>query len=44
MIDKSMIEQFKNDGAICIRQAVTTDTAQPLLENLDKLVASSDDR
>jgi ectoine hydroxylase-related dioxygenase (phytanoyl-CoA dioxygenase family) len=44
MITESMIDQYAQDGALCVRQAIPEDAAARLLEHLDTLINSQDDR
>lgn len=44
MIDKATIRDYQRDGAVCVREAVSPQTAARLLKRLDELIADRDDR
>lgn len=44
MIAEDLIRQYENDGAICVRQAISQSAATTLLQNIETLMDSKDDR
>jgi hypothetical protein len=44
LISDTQIEQYRKDGAICIKQAVSIDEVNNLLQQIDQLIESDDDR
>lgn len=43
-IDDRLKRDYQRDGAVCVRRAVSADTAADLLQRLDALAKSNDDR
>lgn len=44
MVSESLIKQYEIDGAVCVKGALDRNTVASVRENLDALIASSDDR
>jgi ectoine hydroxylase-related dioxygenase (phytanoyl-CoA dioxygenase family) len=44
LISETQIKQYRKDGAICIKQAVSSNEVNNLLQQIDHLIESEDDR
>jgi len=44
LINQDLIDQFEEDGAVCIRGAIAPDMAASVLAHIDELVESDEDR
>jgi len=44
MITEELIAQYERDGAVCVRGAVDPQTAESVLQNIDTLIADTNDR
>lgn len=44
MITEGLIQQYEADGAVCLKGVLDADTVATVLENLDSLIDSDDDR